>query len=378
MKQFENKRICLVYHDLVYGAPQALFDFFHKNKYIIRKISFPLNCDSVQEIDVTDFDGNGLRSHKYSYSYTNFLSYALDLVKIIRFGWKFHHVFIGANPLNTLAGLVLKMLGRNQIVIFYSIDYSTVRFNSLLKNFIYKAVEKIAYKHADIVWNVSSRMIDARESKFGKKNSNHKNIIVPIGVWEQQLYNNTSLASKVNLVFIGHILEKQGLQLVLYALKKLLNKGYDFTFQIVGGGPYKDKLEQLTESLSLNKNVIFHGWVKDQLKVQSILRSSNLSVAMYDAKIDTFTYYADPTKLKEYLANGLPILMTDVPHNAHLIEQSGCGRIVRYEVDNLAQILESYMSNINLINESRQSAFEFSKKYIWDDIFREAIKHSNI
>jgi len=32
------------------------------------------------------------------------------------------------------------------------------------------------------------------------------------------------------------------------------------------------------------------------------MKDSAVSIAMYDKEKDTFTYYADPTKLKDYLS----------------------------------------------------------------------------
>ena len=48
---------------------------------------------------------------------------------------------------------------------------------------------------------------------------------------------------------------------------------------------------------------------------------SSVAVAPYAQTDETFTRYADPGKLKAYLAAGLPIVLTDVPPNARELER---------------------------------------------------------
>ena len=74
-------------------------------------------------------------------------------------------LFIGSDPLNTLAGILLKRLGlrRFRSIVYYSVDYSPVRFKSGLLNRIYHWIDRMAVKGSDAVWNVSQRMRQIRQ-----------------------------------------------------------------------------------------------------------------------------------------------------------------------------------------------------------------------
>jgi len=53
-----------------------------------------------------------------------------------------------------------------------------------------------------------------------------------------------------------------------------------------------------------------------------LLSSASIGLATYLESEESFTQFADPGKLKNYLAAGLPIVMTRVPYNADSLEES--------------------------------------------------------
>lgn len=62
------------------------------------------------------------------------------------------------------------------------------------------------------------------------------------------------------LVYIGRLTKEKGVQTALKALERSdLSEKYSWTFDIVGDGPYRNELEQLTDRLNLQKRVRFLG-----------------------------------------------------------------------------------------------------------------------
>ncbi|KXK07453.1 MAG: hypothetical protein UZ21_OP11001001077 [Microgenomates bacterium OLB22] len=108
------------------------------------------------------------------------------------------------------------------------------------------------------------------------------------------------------------------------------------------------------------------------------MADSAVAIAMYDKKLDTFTYYADPTKLKDYLSAGLPILLTDVPHNAVEIEKAGCGRIIPYDRDAIARELIALMKDPESLKKARENALKYIKKFEWQTIFERALSTTQV
>jgi glycosyltransferase involved in cell wall biosynthesis len=63
----------------------------------------------------------------------------------------------------------------------------------------------------------------------------------------------------VRLIYAGMLLHRKGVHLLLPALKKAIDQGAKVRLDIVGNGPMKKELEQLTIALGLNESVSFIG-----------------------------------------------------------------------------------------------------------------------
>ncbi len=64
----------------------------------------------------------------------------------------------------------------------------------------------------------------------------------------------------LELIFVGGLIPRKGCDLALRAAASLLRKGLA-RFTIVGDGPERQRLEQLTRSLGIEKAVSFRGWL---------------------------------------------------------------------------------------------------------------------
>ncbi len=355
-----NRKVIIAAHYLVYGAPQALKDYLMVNK--IKKLFFiahPLSNDGSFSYIEKIVKGNIAEKNeiikRYKSSILNyFFEIYLTLRAIIKSKEKFD-LFVGVDSLNTFAGLLLRKIRYVKKVIFYTIDYVPERFNNKILNSIYHRLDKFCVKNADETWNVSPRIAEGRERIKGLKQCVYnKQKVVPIGVWFDKAKRLPFYQiKKCQLLFIGHLLEKQGVQLVLDAIPEIIKSIPDFHFLIIGGGKYEKNLVDKVEKLGIKKYITFTGWIKARNVLDKMMTDSAIAVAMYDRQIDTFTYYADPTKLKDYLSVGLPILLTDVSYNAREIEENRCGKIINYDKESITKAVIELMSNENRLQEYR-------------------------
>lgn len=378
-----NKTIAIATHYLVYGAPQALKDYLINKK--IKKIIFiahPLLVDETRSYYEI------YHSRKKSSTSTHRIRFTVNLFNYL---WEFFltifwvitrrdtiDIFFGVDPLNAAAGVVLQKIKRVKKIIYYTIDYNPNRFNNRLLNRLYHLLDAFCLTHADCTWNVSPMIPKARE-KFNKLTaSSHRQITVPIGVWYNKIKKlEFEKIHKHQLLFIGHLLEKQGVQLIIEAIPDILKKIPNFHFLIVGGGEYEQQLRKLTSQLKINQYVTFTGWIKNRDTIDTIMADSACAIALYDKNKDTFTKYADPTKLKDYLSAGLPIILTDVPYNAQEIAKKRCGIIVGYNKKDLILAIISLMKDDTLLKEYRINALIYSKQFDWKKIFSQAFLNTS-
>ena len=82
--------------------------------------------------------------------------------------------------------------------------------------------------------------------------------------------------TKLDLIFVGGLIPCKACDLALRAAALLLRDGLA-KFSVVGNGPERGRLEQLTKSLGIEKAVSFCGWV-DHAEVLRRLRSADVMV----------------------------------------------------------------------------------------------------
>lgn len=373
-------KIVIATHYLVYGAPQALREYLINNK--IKKMLFiahPLGIDEtksyvevIRDAHVQQKLVSRLRSRLFILNC--FFEIFLGLKWFFSQKEQFD-LWVGVDSLNAFLGVLLHNLGKVKKVVFYTIDYVPRRFKSDALNFIYHKLDKFCLRNADETWNVSARIAEGREKHHGlSRNVYNKQKVVPIGVWYDKVkrvpFNEVK---KHQLIFVGNLLEKQGVQLVLEAMPEILKQISDFHFLIIGGGEYEERLHSIVRQMHLENYVTFTGWVKDRTKLDGLMADSAVAVALYDNAQEHFTYYADPTKIKDYLSVGLPIVLTDVSHNAQDIHRRQCGILVDYDKVSVAKAVISLMQDEGRLERYRSNALTYIKEFDWSYIFRTAI-----
>lgn len=281
-----------------------------------------------------------------------------------------YDLYIGVDGLCTFWGLLLKNFGVCKKVIYWSIDFVPLsRFKSGWKNFFYHKINTFACKYADEVWDLSPRMVKGRKKYFGINYRDYKSHrVVPYGLWIGRIKKIPyDKCEKSTLVFMGHLMKKQGVDMVIKNIGKIVKQIPNFKFKIIGDGNYRSDLVELSRKLSVDKYCQFLGRI-DNIALEKEVAKSAVAIAPYIKTKDSYTYYADPGKVKTYLACGIPVLLTDLPWNAKEIEQKECGYIIKDDGSNLIKKLtEAMKPSIN--RKFRKNAIIYSKDYDYEKIF---------
>ncbi|RZK34681.1 MAG: glycosyltransferase [Hymenobacter sp.] len=120
-------------------------------------------------------------------------------------------------------------------------------------------IERLILNSADYVTSISERMVEKIQAKACKPVHLFPNWANTIAFYP--IENRAALKSKFGftatdkvILYSGAIGEKQGLEAILYAAQEV--KSQHVKFLICGSGPYKENLQNLAQTLSLD-NVIF-------------------------------------------------------------------------------------------------------------------------
>jgi glycosyltransferase involved in cell wall biosynthesis len=376
------KSIVIVSHKFLTQPDDELFFYLNKKKiYNLLHIMHSFS-DSNDRCSYYRFYKQGILIKEYRSMDFNKLPepliYLKELITTFRFIYSTnvtYDKYIGMDGLCVFFGIILKFLRKVKRVIFWSIDFvPNNRFSSDWKNKIYHSINILGYKGSDEIWDLSPRMLEAREKFLGIKSTDYKlHKVVPYGMWvdEVKTYSYDEI-NPYTIVFMGHLLEKQGVQLVLESLPSIIKEYPKVRFKIIGAGNYKSKLEEKAESLGVLKHCDFLGKIEDIKILENEVAKSTVAVAPYIRHLDTWTFYADPGKIKTYLACGVPVILTDIPWNANEIVINKCGLIVKEDKDCIANSIKLlFKKNTNILY--RNNSKQYSKSFNYKNIFKNLI-----
>lgn len=154
--------------------------------------------------------------------------------------------------------------------------YDMIRGGEKKRLWLRKAILGGSLKRADDVVAISRSV---RDSLLDILNTPEERISV--------IYNGTDLNAfpyterafdddMMNIIYTGRLIREKGVQTTLYALS-LIGKAFPFHFKIVGDGPYRPELEDLTLKLGLTECVEFMG---SRDNVPELLRDAQIFVHM--------------------------------------------------------------------------------------------------
>lgn len=163
---------------------------------------------------------------------------------------------------------------------------------------------------------------------------------------------------RVGFLFVGELIERKGLQFALRACAMLLPKyANEFSFDIVGDGPYRETLEALASHLGLENNVCFHG----RQPYESLINFYN------ESDVFLFPTLADYRALApfEALTFGMPLLAS--------IRDGGVEETIREgkngyafdprEVRNLSRLMARFIEDEGLIAKFSMESLEIGCAY---------------
>jgi glycosyltransferase involved in cell wall biosynthesis len=269
--------------------------------------------------------------------------------------------YIGLGSLNAAAGIVLRALGLSGPVVFWTIDYAPRRFGNDLLNRVYLALDRLCVTRCSETWNLSPRMEEVRRAR-GVEGPQR---VVPMGANARP---PRPAVHAHRLVHMGSLLEKQGVQVAVRALPLVRHVVPDVSLLVVGGGPYRRALESLVRELGLDEAVRFTGYVGDHAEVEELIAESAVALATYDPDLADFTRYADPGKIKTYLACGVPVVATAVPWSAEWLASAGAGLVVDYRPEDVARGILALLDD----SGARAAAARLGSECDWQRIFDDA------
>ena len=272
--------------------------------------------------------------------------------------------WFGFNPLACARGLVARGSGRTARVMLWSVDFVPDRFGrGTLPTRIYDRIDRLCCRRADARIELSEAAREARNQRHDLLAEAARAHVVPMGAWIDRVPAAPPDGFRGRrVVFLGHLVARQGVDALLEAVAAR----NDISADIVGTGPLEAELRAHAQRLDLEGRVRFHGYVADHREVERLLSESAVAVAPYRQSDETFTRYADPGKLKAYLAAGLPIVLTDVPPNARALAAEAGAEVVADSAAAIADGISRALESPEQWRARRAAALSYARRFDWN------------
>ncbi|MDO8269292.1 MAG: glycosyltransferase [Candidatus Levybacteria bacterium] len=274
--------------------------------------------------------------------------------------------YLTVNAFPAVTGIILKKLGIVKRTVFWVWDYFPTNFpdwRMKLIRIVYLYFDKAALEFSDKVVYLNNFLRKSRRvkaSSLGNKNS-----IIPIGTDPRSF-----VSEKRNIVgHMGLIKESQGLAILFDNLEEFFKKFPDYTIEIIGTGPEVEKY--IRQSKKYYDRIKFYGFMEQADTIDALICKWKVGLATYIPTTWSEHYWGDPSKIKAYIANGVPVVTTSVPEFSHQLKINHAGLVIPYDKNALFSAINTV---IKRNEEFSKNAIRLSKEYYYKKIYKQLLK----
>jgi glycosyltransferase involved in cell wall biosynthesis len=237
---------------------------------------------------------------------------------------------------------------------------------------IFRSIERFFSGRADIVWAVNEHLAQ-RFSGLSKP------VIVLPNYPTMELFGRKhdpptrlreQFKNKKVLIYIGGLTEVRGISACLQVTALLKANHPDIQTLFIGsfGYKYEQIMPRLIDDLDISNHVTIIENV-DHEKIPGYLKLGDLGLFIVQPVNERFSW-GEPIKYFEYMAAGLPVVISDLPAKRRLIEAIGNGILVNpLDHSETANAIHKLLSDNNLRNVmSRKGSAAFQDQYHWEFI----------
>lgn len=164
--------------------------------------------------------------------------------------------------------------------------------------------------------------------------------------------------SSKTILFVGNLLPVKGVDLLLKAFQKVYQQDPEIQLHLVGDGPLRKSLENLSQQLGIEENVIFHGR-KPYTEIPLWINSADVVVLSSHSE-------GLPSILLETMGCGKVMVATDVGGIREILMHEETGLLVPPGDDqSLAEALQQILTDPERSKQMANQALVKSKELTW-------------
>jgi glycosyltransferase involved in cell wall biosynthesis len=217
-------------------------------------------------------------------------------------------------------------------IIYYAYDYYFYN-NIFSSRYLINKIEQSAYMRSDIVWAVNQQIIEEHKKRSFNRD---KVVTVPLGIQTKKIPDYQPNPKQI--LFIGNFKEGHNLRLLVEIFAKLPS---EYNLHLIGQGNLYNEIKQLILDLRVS-NITLYGFKTEKESIDIIVKNQiGYGIAIYENTQEILC--ADPGKIKDYLALGLPVITTNNHSMSQDIQEFNLGLVL----EDINTNLEKYIMNLN-------------------------------
>jgi glycosyltransferase involved in cell wall biosynthesis len=287
------------------------------------------------------------------------------------------HFFIGMESVNTLVGQSFRKTLNILKVIYYTFDWAPQRYHSRLMSAAFRWLDKWACLRADIAWNVTDAIAEARRDILHYDMSRMaKQLTVQYGVeFRKVLVKPYEALEKFKVIFSGGHHDNNGAQFLPDIAKYVQEVNPRIKFVITGDGPMTDALKNQVREYGL-RNIEFTGYIEGPENLDRLTCECMIGLAPYpDTSVST-KKYGDVIKIRAAFACGLAVVSTYVPPASKEIREEGLGIVTGVDAKEMADAIIKLCDDEPLLKQCRENAIRKAMGHNWTSIYTRAVRQS--
>jgi glycosyltransferase involved in cell wall biosynthesis len=272
-------------------------------------------------------------------------------------------IYLTVNAFTAWVGNILRDFKIVSKTIFWVWDYYPPGETDLrikVARFAYWKFDKNSTKFSDSVIFLNKRLEMLRK-KIGVLPKNKSYPIIPIGTDPK----NISFLANTTVGHMGVLKKSQGLDLLFDNLEQLSKNIPKLKIEILGSGPDEKYFKQRAKK---NPNVKFYGFVEKENEVDKIIKRWSVGLATYMPERSNGAYWTDPSKIKAYIGQGVPVITTKITGFSDEIENSNAGIVIDYY--DSKKFIKSIIIILKNQKKYKENAFKLAKKYYYKNIYK--------
>ncbi|WP_321519608.1 glycosyltransferase [uncultured Bacteroides sp.] len=234
---------------------------------------------------------------------------------------------------------------------------------------IWEKIEDIIFPHLKYSYTVCESIAEHYKKKYGITMGIVRNI--PNKTDNNTTINNNqrkalkalpSLEGKKLLLYQGAVNVGRGLEWIINAMPYVSN----CVLCICGDGDLLKNIQTLAKEKQLEDRIIFTGRLPfEELNQYTAL--ADLGFILLE-NMGLSYYYSLPNRVFDYMKYGVPVLASNFPEIARIVEPYHTGKLIsHYEPEYLAKIILEMLTEWEDKSTYKQRLNELSKEYCWEN-----------